>query len=133
MNYYLDTNICIYFLKGTFSSLKDRLLSHSPKEIFIPSIVKAELLYGTQKSVKRKETLKKVLMFLEPYRVVEFGDKEAFVYATIRNELEKEGKPIGPNDLIIASTVIANNGILVTRNIKEFSRIRGLKIEDWTK
>jgi tRNA(fMet)-specific endonuclease VapC len=132
MIYFLDTNICIYFLKGTFPKLKENLLSHSRNEIFIPSIVKAELFYGAEKSIKKTETINKLKLFLEPFTIVGFGDKESLVYAHIRANLEKQGSPIGPNDLIIASTVIANNGILVTKNIKEFLRVNGLRIEDWT-
>ncbi len=131
MSYFLDTNICIYFLKGSFPVLKEKLLSHSPKEIFIPSIVKAELFYGAQKSLNKKENLKKLELFLAPFTITPFGDKESVIYGNIRANLERRGLSIGSNDLIIASIVVANNGILVTKNIKEFSRIKGLKIEDW--
>ena len=132
MKYFLDTNICIYFLKGMYPKLKERLLNQHPDEIIIPSITKAELLYGAEKSTNRIQNLEKIYEFLLPFRVHGFSDAETQAYALIRNNLEKEGNPIGPNDLIIASIVITQNGILVTKNMKEFSHVKGLKIENWT-
>lgn len=131
MKYYLDTNICIYFLKGKFPLLIEKLLSNNPDNIKIPSIVKAELLYGAEKSQKQLENLEKIYQFIFPLETVAFGDKESIEYSYIRSLLEKEGKIIGPNDLIIAATVKANDGVLVTNNIKEFIRVDGLKVENW--
>ncbi len=132
MKYFLDTNICIYFLKGMYPRLKDNLLNHNPQMIAIPSMTKAELLYGAEKSQKKEENLEKIGKFLKPFEIKGFNDDEAEIYAIIRSKLEMKGTPIGPNDMIIASIVLANNGVLVTKNIKEFSRIDDLKIEDWT-
>jgi len=132
MNYYLDTNICIYFLKGLNKKIADKMKTVSPGKIKIPSIVKAELLHGARKSSIVEENLNKINKFLEPYDVVEFGDEASVFYSIIRSGLEKAGEPIGPNDLIIASTVMAAGGILVTNNIREFSRVEGLVIENWT-
>lgn len=133
MKYFLDANICIYFLKGTHPELARRLLSHNPDEIRIPSIVKAELLYGALKSQKVKENREKIEQFLLPFKIVEFGNEEAERYATIRSALEKSGTPIGPNDLIVAATTVENDGILVTNNEKEFKRVKHLKVENWAK
>lgn len=132
MNYYLDTNICIYFLKGQFDKLKLRLLSENPANIKIPSIVKAELLYGAEKSIRREENLEMIHNFLFPLDLIDFGDNECIEYAIIRAYLEAEGQIIGPNDLLIAATAKANNSILVTNNSREFTRVKGLQIEDWT-
>ncbi|WP_319560698.1 type II toxin-antitoxin system VapC family toxin [Marispirochaeta sp.] len=131
MKFYLDTNICIYFLKGMYKSVRTRLLEKHPDEIKICSIVKAEILYAAGKSIRKDENLKKIEEFLLPFEIVPFGDSESVSYAGIRSDLEKRGEIIGPNDLLIASTVLANNGILVTHNVKEFSRVRDLRIEDW--
>ncbi|MBI4651969.1 type II toxin-antitoxin system VapC family toxin [Candidatus Desantisbacteria bacterium] len=131
MKYFLDTNICIYFLKGMSEKILLRLKSHSPDDIKIASIVKAELLYGAEKSIKVKENIEKVNDFLFPYEIVSFDDNSAVIYSKIRSQLEKKGNLIGPNDLLIASTVIVNNGILVTNNIGEFKRVKLLKIENW--
>jgi len=133
MKYFLDTNICSYFLKGINENLRDRLLSENPNEIKIPSIVKAELLYGAEKSMKRDYNLKRISEFILPLGIIGFNDAEASEYGEIRADLEKKGTRIGPNELVIASIVKANNGILITNNTKEFSRVEGLLIEDWTK
>ena len=132
MNYFLDTNICIYFLKGTYSGILKKIRNLEPQFIKIPSIVKAELLFGAEKSKNRLENIKKVNLFIEPYEVVGFNDEAAISYSIIRSALELKGKSIGPNDLIIASTVLANNGVLITNNEKEFKNVKNLKIENWT-
>jgi len=131
--YFLDTNTCIYFLNGKYESLRAKLLSTPPNEISIPAIVKAELLLGAYKSQKKKENVEKVEKLLEPFAVVPFFDLISYVYADIRNEAEKVGENVGPNDLLIASIVKFHDGILVTNNTKEFKRIKGLKIENWAK
>ena len=69
---------------------------------------------------------------MEPFEYISFESQAAIAYARIRYDLEKEGKSIGPNDLIIAAVVLANQGTLVTHNVNEFSRVPGLLIEDWT-
>jgi tRNA(fMet)-specific endonuclease VapC len=133
MKYYLDTNICIYFLKGMYTQLLDKITSHKPDDIKIPSLVKAELLYGAEKSQEREENLEKVLKFLLPYEIVSFDDTGAVKYSIIRVEIERAGSIIGPNDLIISAIVLSRGGTLVTNNDKEFVRIPGLSVENWTK
>jgi tRNA(fMet)-specific endonuclease VapC len=131
--YYLDTNTCIYFLNGTYESVKNKLISIAPNEIVIPSIVKAELLLGAYKSKNKKVNIEKVERFLEPFEIVAFEDLMTYVYAEIRNKTEKKGEIVGPNDLLIASIVKFGDGVLVTHNVKEFKRIEGLRIDDWVK
>ena len=128
---FLDTNICIYFLKGTFPQIKTRLMQHGPEDIKIPAIVKAELLYGAAKSEKRKENEKNITRFLEPFEIVPFDDSATACYADIRSKAEIKGSPVGPNDLIIAATVLSQNSVLVTNNTKEFRRIQELMLENW--
>lgn len=132
MSYFLDTNICIYFLKGKFPSLRNKILSENPDNICIPSIVKAELLFGAEKSQRVEENYSRVIQFLFPLRMIGFNNNESLEYAKIRADLERRGELIGPNDLIIAAIVKANNGVLVTNNVKEFARVKGLKMENWT-
>ena len=132
MSYFLDTNICIYALKGTYPDISAKMRRMGPDRIKIPAIVKAELLYGAEKSRDPAPTRSIVEQFLFPFEIVSFDDSSSAVYATLRSDLEKRGDPIGPNDLIIASTVISNNGTLVTHNQKEFAKIKKLSIEDWT-
>ena len=131
MKYYLDTNTCIYYLKGIHLSVAGRLLSHHPHDIRIPSVVKAKLLYGAERSERREENLQKIRQFLLPFEVAAFGADEAERYAAIRATLEKDGTPIGPNDLIIAAITIESDGTLITNNEREFRRIPQLKVENW--
>lgn len=88
---------------------------------------------GAYKSKKKKENIEKVEEFLEPFEVVPFIDLITYTYAEIRNEIEKQGEVIGPNDLLIASIVKFHEGILVTNNVREFERVKDLKLENWTK
>ncbi len=94
-------------------------------------MVKAELLYGVEKSLKKKENGNLVNDFLLPFEIIPFDDDSTKSYSKIRSVLEKEGKIIGPNDLIIASIVQSNQGTLVTNNVKEFNRVKGLKVVNW--
>ena len=131
--YFIDTNTCIYFLNGKYSSVREKFLSKSPKEIKISVIVKAELLLGAYKSQTKEQTLKKVENFLKPFEIIPFSDDITEDYATIRSELELAGKTMGANDYLIAATARNKNGILVTHNVDEFSRVSNLKLEDWVK
>lgn len=132
MKYFLDTNICIYYLKGMYPEIIKKLLSKNPEDIKIPSIVKAELMYGAEKSESKNKTKEKIVEFLLPFEIVGFNDEATEIYGKTREYLEKKGMIIGPNDLIIASTVLSQNGTLITNNAKEFKRIKELKIENWT-
>lgn len=129
--YFVDSNTCIYFMNGKFPSVREKFLSLSPKEIKISAVVKAELLLGAFKSQTRDQTTNKVEKFLKPFDIVDFTDKMSYDYAEIRKDLELSGKPIGANDLLIASTALHEKATLVTHNVDEFSRVKGLKIEDW--
>ena len=131
--FFVDTNTCIYFMNGKYSSVKDVFLSISPKEIKIPAVVKAELLLGAYKSQTKEQTVTKVKNFLKPFEIVPFTDDMVEVYAEIRAELELSGKTIGANDYFIAATARSKKGILVTHNVGEFSRVNNLEIEDWVK
>jgi tRNA(fMet)-specific endonuclease VapC len=129
--FFLDTNTCIYFLNGKYPHIKENLLSHSPIEIKIPSIVKAELLFGANKSKIKNTILTKVENFLEPFEIVAFNDSMSYVYADLRFDTEKKGQQIVPNDLLIASIVKFHKGVLVTNNLKEFNRVEDLLTVNW--
>ena len=131
MSHFLDTTTCIYFLNGRSEAIRLKILSTSPIEIKIPAIVKAELLLGAYKSQLPKKSLAKVEAFLEAFEVVAFDDSAAYEYATIRQQTEAKGSLVGPNDLMIAAIVKLHEGVLVTRNVDEFSRVENLRIENW--
>jgi tRNA(fMet)-specific endonuclease VapC len=131
MTYFLDTNICIFHLNGTAPRLSNVLEHTAQSSIAIPSIVAAELIYGAEKSAKREHNLEKTGLFLSLYDIIPFDLDAAKIYGAIRRDLEYSGQIIGGNDLIIAATVLARKGTLVTNNTGEFSRVRGLLLEDW--
>ena len=131
MSYFLDTNTCIYFLKNKSQAILDKFNSIDTSEVKIPSIVAAELYYGASKSIKRNDNLAKITKFISLYDIVSFDKKSAEVYGDVRGKLEVTGNIIGGNDLLIAAIVLANNGILVSHNVKEFERVENLLLEDW--
>ena len=129
--FFLDSITCIYYLNGVSESIRKKILATSPLEIRIPSVVKAELLLGAYKSKVSSKTLERLEQFLEPFEVSPFDDRVSYEYAAIRKQTEGDGTVVGPNDLLIASITKFHQGILVTRNVKEFSTIQGLLIENW--
>ena len=133
MNYFLDTNIIIYAVKNTYPNLVKKFEETPSYNIVVPSIVKAELEYGASKSANYKKTIDLYSKFISIYNIISFTDKETVFYGNVRAELEKKGMLIGANDMLIAAIVLSHNGILVTHNVEEFSRISNLKIEDWAK
>jgi tRNA(fMet)-specific endonuclease VapC len=133
--YFLDTNICSFYLNRK-SRYHDQVVFHMDKReqtsLCIPIIVKAEMLFGLEKNGKKPENRIAVDDFLNSQLIVNLDDQALYHYAHIRAALERQGNIIGPNDLFIAAIVLAHNGTLVTHNTEEFSRIEGLKLEDWT-
>lgn len=129
--YLLDTNACIRILNNNLPALVTRLQQHRPDEIALCSVVKAELLYGAQRSNRIAENLRLLDHFFAPFYSLPFDDNCADAFGRIRTELERRGTPIGPYDLLIAATAVANGRTLVTANTREFSRVAGLKIENW--
>ena len=132
MKYMLDTNICIYAVKKKFTTLLETLAAHSAEDVVISSVVKAEIEYGICKSSCPEKNRLAFEKFLKNISVFSFDELAAKEYGEIRAQLEKLGKPIGGNDLFIAAHCRALNYVLVTHNLKEFSRVKNLKIEDWT-
>lgn len=133
MDYLLDTNICIYIIKKKPAEVFEKIKNLAIGDVGISSITLAELQYGIEKSsnsLKNREALEK---FLTPIEIVDYGFEATVEYGIIRAELEKKGIPIGPLDTLIASHAKSLDVILVTNNVREFERIPGLKIENWTK
>ncbi len=131
MSYLLDTNTCIQYLNGRSPLVKQRLERIPAQEIVVCSVVKAELFYGAMKSVNPARSLAKQKKFLNRFGSLPFDDQSAEIYGQIRAQLESQGTPIGPADLLIAAIAIANQTTLVTHNTREFSRVASLQIEDW--
>ena len=129
--YLLDTNSCIKILNNTSTQLVSRLKEHHPSQIKLSSVVKAELIYGARKSARPAQNLRILQDFFPPFRSLAFDDLCSDHYGVLHTELERIGRPIGPYDMMIAATAIAHDLTVVTHNQGEFSRIAGLKWEDW--
>ena len=127
----LDTNTLIYYLKGLDAVVR-RLQSASPREVAIPSVVAYEVEYGTLKSgaARRRSVVAGLLAGLTE---VPFDHDAAREAARIRLELERQGAIIGPMDLLIAGTAASRGAVLATSNTKEFARVAGLRLADWTR
>jgi tRNA(fMet)-specific endonuclease VapC len=131
LKYLLDSNVCIRYLNGRSSSIRQRLQQIDTDKIALCSVVKAELFYGAMKSNNPKHTLARQQEFLNLFVSLPFDDLAAMIYGEIRASLTALGTPIGSNDLQIAAITLAHNLILVTHNTGEFKRVVGLTIEDW--
>ena len=131
MIHLLDTNTCIYFLNRTSERIISQFTRLSPSVIKLPSVTVAELFYGAEKSNAKKKNLAIVENFISTFEIIPFDEKCCKTYARIRASLEKVGAPIGPMDLLMASISLANNFTLITNNVREFRRVKGLKLENW--
>lgn len=134
MNYLLDTNVCIALING--EPLPVRLhfkkALDSGHELFVSSVVMFELWYGVRKSVHRQSNTERLEKFLSgPIKELPFGADDAQRAGLLRADLESIGRPIGAYDLLIAGQALQQKMILVTANLKEFSRIKGLTCEHW--
>ena len=131
MTHLLDTNACIRILNGTAPRLGDRLRRIAPNQVALSTVVKAELLYGARNSRSVARNLQALKRFFLPFATLPFDDLAAEHYGQIRADLARLGTPIGANDLLIAASARARDLSLVTANVGEFSRVVGLRVEDW--
>ena len=131
MTYLLDTNTCIRYLNGTSVSVRAQLAKIKETEVALCSVVKAELYFGVFKSARPKENMEKLRQFAARFISVPFDDAAGERYGEIRQVMERKGKLIGPNDLMIASIALSHDMELVTHNTDEFLRVPGLRVVDW--
>lgn len=130
MKFLLDTDTCIYAMKGDTHVLS-RLLARDGTDVVVSVITEAELRTGAAKSSKPLRTLRLVQNFLRPIGIAEFTSEDAAVYAQVRADLERAGTPIGALDTLIAAQAVARGLTLVTNNVREFRRVKGLAVENW--
>jgi tRNA(fMet)-specific endonuclease VapC len=134
MIYLLDTNAVIAILKGEPAAVRTRLRRVAPKAtaIAVSSIVLFELWYGVARSERQRENTERLRIFLSgAISVIPFDADDAATAGEVRAALEAAGKPIGPYDLLIAAQALRHRATLVTANVSEFSRVRGLVWQDW--
>ena len=131
MTYLLDTNVCVDYLNGRYPSVTERLQRTRPAEVCTSAIVAAELRYGAEKSTHRRQNQARLDHFLAEVAVADFDIEAGVLYGRLRSALERDGTLIGPNDMLIAAHALSLRTTLVTDNVKEFSRVRGLRLENW--
>jgi tRNA(fMet)-specific endonuclease VapC len=136
VNYLLDTNACIALMSPASNVVQDQFTRafHKQASFFTSSIVAFELWYGVFKSARLADNTRRCeTFFAGPVGIVPFEDGAARIAGEIRAKLEAVGKPIGAYDLLLAGQAMHHNMTLITANTTEFSRVKGLKWEDWSR
>ncbi len=131
--YMLDTNICIYIAKYQPPEVRTYFERLKPGQLVMSVITYGELYYGANKSNQSAKALTHLEELIQDIPVTELNSNVAQAYGEIRATLEKQGKLIGNNDLWIGAHALALNLTLATNNEREFKRIPGLSVENWTK
>lgn len=134
MRYLLDTNICIYFANGRHTQISTRIANITTGELAISVITYGELVYGAAKSARAAENrlvIAKLITDLVAPLPLPLG--AAVAYGEAKAQLRAKGQPISDNDLWIAAHALSEGLVLVTNNVNEFKRVKGLKLENWAK
>lgn len=133
MMYFIDTNVVIDAIRSKNSqNIANHFKNKTFTDIKVSSIVVAELEYGAQHSSDYEKRKTQYKSFIQDFEIIPFTEKDAEIYGKIKEQLAIEGNLIGSNDMLIASVALSHNATIVTHNIREFSRVKGLKVEDWT-
>jgi tRNA(fMet)-specific endonuclease VapC len=136
VNYLLDTNACIALINGTPASVRSSLerALDTGAEVLTSTVVVFELWYGVAKSSRPEANAERLTAFFAgPVNVLPFEEEDAQVAGAIRAELERLGKPIGAYHVLIAGQALRRKLTLVTANVSEFARVKGLSWQDWAK
>ncbi|MGC2448029.1 MAG: type II toxin-antitoxin system VapC family toxin [Candidatus Sulfotelmatobacter sp.] len=134
MDYLLDTNACIALINGEPAAVRGRMQKASGKgeHLLVSSVAVFELWYGVGKSARQEFNRKRLETFLAgPILVLPFEDADARIAGSVRAALEAVGKPIGAYDVLMAGQALRHQLTLVTANVSEFSRVKGLHWQDW--
>lgn len=131
MKHMLDTNICIYIMKQEPIVVAKKFKSFHIGDIVVSSIALSELAFGAYNSQQLEKNLSALKKFMQPIEILSYDENAAYHYGEIRADLKKNGTPVGHADLLIAAHAISINATLITNNVKEFSRIKNLKCENW--
>lgn len=131
MKYLLDTNVCIDYLNGRYPNVIRRIQEARPEDLCISSVVASELRYGAEKSHQKEVNHKRLDILIQEIECRPYDEITASTFGHVRCVLESHGQPIGPYDMMIAAHALAEGGVLVTDNTREFSRVPGLDLENW--
>lgn len=129
----LDTCTLIHLIRQQDLRLIHEFRNRSAKEILVSSITVAEMEFGAAKSVRPEQNRDALYQFLSPLTMTHFDQKAAGEYGFIRAFLEKEGKPIGAMDMLVAAHAKSLGSAIVTDNTKQFERIPGLSMDNWVR
>ncbi|OGT46047.1 MAG: hypothetical protein A3E82_07975 [Gammaproteobacteria bacterium RIFCSPHIGHO2_12_FULL_38_11] len=132
MKHMLDTNMCIYLRKNNPESVARKFHALNIDDVVISSIVFSELVYGVHNSQHFEKNMASLKKLITPIAILPYDEAAAHHYGEIRSYLKKAGTPIGQADIMIAAHALSINATLVTNNMKEFSRIKHLRCENWT-
>jgi len=132
VKYMLDTNICIYIIKKKPEGLLAKLKAAIDEGVSISAITLAELEHGIAMSAYPEKNADALVQFLSVIEVLPFDAIAAYAYGAVRAGLQRKGTPIGQMDMLIAAHATAAGCIIVTNNTREFNRVDGLVVEDWT-
>ena len=131
MKFLLDTNICIYIIKQKPPEVLERFNTYQVGDIGVSSITVAELEFGVQKSQFSEKNQQALTQFFLPLKIVDFDRTAAITYGNVRTVIEKRGTPIGSLDTLIAAHALSLQVTLITNNVKEFSRVPNLQLDNW--
>lgn len=126
----LDTNVVIHAIRSRPLSVRQQLGRLSPEDVAVSTITVAELSYGAERSAEPERRRQVFEEFLRPYEILPFDRPAAEHHGRLRNELRHN--PIGERDLLIAAIAVARGLVIVTSNVREFHRVPGLTVEDWS-
>lgn len=137
MSYLLDTDTCIYLMIDREPRRRASILEHldalpTDEIVYLSSVTVMELSYGAHKGRWSRANTELLDQFLLDFAIVSFDEKAARLGGALRATLEKKGKPIGPLDTLIAAHALSLEAALVTNNTREFSRVPGLKVKNWS-
>ena len=130
LEYMLDTNMCIYVLKNRPPELREKF-DRMAEILCISSITLCELYYGAENSTRRLTNLETITEFIARLEVLDFSASAAAHHGQLRADLERQGQPTGPYDMLIGAHARSESLIVVTNTMREFARMPGVRAENW--
>ena len=132
IRYLLDTNVVSFHIRGSSAALQGRLRRIKAASVALSVVTEMEIRFGLARNPGLR-IAPLVEQFLDAMTILPLDSDVARAYARIRSELEAEGRPIGPLDTMIAAHAVSVGATLVTNDVREFRRVRGLRVADWTR
>lgn len=130
--YLLDTNICIFAIRRRPENVIRKLYEKSKEGLYLSSLTIAELEYGVENSQNIQGNRISLIKFMSIFNILNFDDTDAIPYGKLKATLKKTGQLIGPIDMLLAAQAISKKMVFVTNNTREFERIEGIVLEDWS-